>query len=70
MTNKLKEIDKKNLTYYFFGDIINIKNLNPNKIKINQNLYKSVLIYYIGYETIKSYIKLLVQILYTLLSMK
>ena len=30
--NSLKEIDVKNRTYYFFGDGINIKNLDQNKI--------------------------------------
>ena len=50
-SNKLKEIDinnmirkwvinkrnryKKNHTYYFFDDMINIKNLDPNKINID-----------------------------------
>ena len=27
MSNKFKDIDIKNRTYYFFDDIINIKNL-------------------------------------------
>ena len=31
MGNKFKEIDIKNRTYYFFEDIMNIKNLDPNK---------------------------------------
>ena len=26
----------KNCTYYFFDDMIMIKNLNPNKIKIDE----------------------------------
>ena len=30
MSNKVKDIDIKNDTYYFFNDIINIENLNPN----------------------------------------
>ena len=34
--------------------MINIKNLGPNKMKIDKKSYKSVLIYYIGYVTIKS----------------
>ena len=33
--------------------MINIKNLNPNKIKIEKNSYKDVLIYYIVYVTTK-----------------
>ena len=30
MSNELKGIDIKNSTYYFFDDIINIKNFDPN----------------------------------------
>ena len=28
--NSVKEINIKNCTYYFFDDMINIKNLDPN----------------------------------------
>ena len=30
MSNKAKDIDIKNRAYYFFHDIINIKNFDPN----------------------------------------
>ena len=33
MGNKFKDLNMKNCTYYFFNDIINIKNFNPNNIK-------------------------------------
>ena len=36
-----------------FDDIINMKNLDPNKIKIDGNSYKIILIS-IRYETIKN----------------
>ena len=49
MSNKLKEINMKNHTYYFFDDIINTKSFDPNKIKIDEKSYKSIHIYYIGY---------------------
>ena len=39
----------KNRTYYFFNDIINIKNFDPNNIKIDEKSYQNILIYYIGY---------------------
>ena len=52
MSNKVKEIEVKNQTYYFFDDIINIKNFDPNNIKIDEKSYKNILIYYIGYVTI------------------
>ena len=34
MSNKVKDIDIKNRTYYFFDDITNIKNFDRNNIKI------------------------------------
>ena len=42
----------------FLDDMINIKNLDPNKIKINEQSYKSIFIYYVGYMTRNS-VKLL-----------
>ena len=61
MSNKVKDIYIKKQTYYFFFDyIINIKNFDLNNFKINEKLYKNILIYYIGYVTIKDskYIKI------------
>ena len=58
MNNKFKDI--KNRTYYFFDDMTNIKNLDPNKIKIDEKSYQNILIYYIGYVTFKDlrYVKI------------
>ena len=53
MSNKFKDIDIKNRTYYFFDDIINMKNFDPNKIKIDKKSYKDILIYWIGYVVVK-----------------
>ena len=36
MSNKVKDIDIKNRTYYFFNDIINIKVFDPKNIKIDE----------------------------------
>ena len=55
MSNKFKEIDLKNRTYYFFDDMIYTKNLDPNKIKIDENLYKNILICHIGYVSVKEH---------------
>ena len=52
MSSKVKNINIKNHTYYFFDDIINTKDFDPNNIKIDQKLYKNFLVYYIGYVTI------------------
>ena len=43
MSNKFKDIYIKNRTYYFFHDIINMKNFDPNKIKIDEKSYKILL---------------------------
>ena len=39
--------------------IINIKAFDPNNIKIDKKSYKNILIYYIGYVTIKKDLKIL-----------
>ena len=36
MRNKLKDINIKNRTCYFFNDIANIKSFDPNIIKIGE----------------------------------
>ena len=38
MSNKVKEIDITIQTYYVFDDITNVKNFDPNNIKINEKL--------------------------------
>ena len=60
MSNKIKDINIKNHTYYFFDNIINIKNFDRNNIKIDGKSHKNILIYYIGYVTIKDskYVKI------------
>ena len=56
----IEDISIKNHTYYFFDDIISIKNFDPNNIKIDEKLYENILIYYTGYVTIKDskYVKM------------
>ena len=54
MSNKVKDINIKIRTYYFFNDIIDIENFDPNNIKIDEKAYKNILIYYIGY--VKSFL--------------
>ena len=49
MSNKVKDINIKNRTYYFFKDIVNMKNLDLNNIQTDEKSYKNILIYYIGY---------------------
>ena len=52
MSNKDKDVDIKNRTYYFFNDIINIKNFDPNNIRVDETSYKNIPIYYIRYVMI------------------
>ena len=60
MSNKVKDIRIKKHTYYFLDDIIKMKNSDPNNIKIDEKLYKNILIYYIRSMTIKDskYVKI------------
>ena len=53
MSNKVKDINIKNRTDYFFNDIIDIENFDPNNINIYEKSHKDILIYYIGYVRIK-----------------
>ena len=56
----IKEINIKNQTYYFFDDMINITNFDPNLLKIDKKSYKNIDIYYIAYITVKDsyYVKI------------
>ena len=48
---KVKQIEVKNQTYYFYNDIINIDEFDSNLLKIDKKSYKDIDIYYIGYIT-------------------
>ena len=50
---EVKQIEIKNRTYYFYKDMINFKNFEPNVLKIVEKSYKNIGIYNIGYITIK-----------------
>ena len=50
---KVKQTEIKNRTYYFYNDMINLKNFESHLLKINKKHYKGTDIYYIGYITIK-----------------
>ena len=51
----IKQINIKNPTYYFFNDMINIKDFDSNLLKIGKKSYKNIDIYYIGYITKKHF---------------
>ena len=50
---EIKQVNIKNGTYYFYNDIIDIKNFDAWLLKINKKSYKNIGIYNIGYITIK-----------------
>ena len=50
---KVKQIEIKNWSYYFYNGIINIEEFDSNLLKIDKKSYKDIYIYYIGYITIK-----------------
>ena len=50
---EVKQINIKNRTYYFYNDIIDLKNFDARLLKIDKKSYKNIGIYNIGYITIK-----------------
>ena len=50
---KVKQIEIKNRTSYFYHDIINIEKFDSKLLKMDKKLFKDIDIYYIGYITIK-----------------
>ena len=55
---RIKDINIKNRTYYFYDDMVNIKDLDSNLLKIDKNSFKNIAIYYIGYNTKRINLKL------------
>ena len=50
---EVKQINIKNRTYYFYNDIIDLKDFDAKLLKIDKKSYKNIGIYNIGYITIK-----------------
>ena len=48
---KIKQINIKNRTYYFYNDQINLKDFDASLLKVDKEDYKEIGIYYIGYIT-------------------
>ena len=49
----IEQINIKNRTYYFFNNMIKIKDFDSSLIKIDKKSYKNIGIYNTGYITIK-----------------
>ena len=47
---KLKPINVKNRTYYFYNDIIDLDEFDGSKLKVDKKDYNDIDIYYLGYE--------------------
>ena len=47
-----KQINIKNQTYYFYNDIVDLKDFDAKLLNIDKKSYKNIDIYYIGYITI------------------
>ena len=50
---EVKQINTKNRVFYFYKDIIDLKNLDARLLKIDKKSFKDIGIYNIGYITIK-----------------
>ena len=48
-----KQLDIKNRTYYFYNDLINIKDFDAKLLKLDKKISMALNIYYIGYVTKK-----------------
>ena len=48
---KIKDLNIKNRTYYFYDDMINIEDFDSNLLKIDKKSFKNIAIYYLGYIT-------------------
>ena len=50
---EVNQINIKNRAYYFYNEMINLKNFEPNLLQIDRKPYKNIGIYNIGYIAIK-----------------
>ena len=52
---QVKQINIKNQSYYFYDDMVGIRNFYSNLLKIDKKSHKDIDIYYIGFITIKKF---------------
>ena len=50
---KVKRINIKSRTFYFYNDQTSLKNFDARLLKVDKKDYKEIGIYYIGYVTVK-----------------
>ena len=46
-----KQMNIKNRTYYFYNDMLNIKDFDSSLLKLDKKSFKNIAIYYTGYIT-------------------
>ena len=51
---KVKQVEIKKRTFYFYNDIINIEEFISNSLKIDKNSYKNMGIYMLGISQLKT----------------
>ena len=49
----IKQLNVKNRTYYFYNDLLNLKDFDPSLLKLDKKESMNINIYYIGYVTKK-----------------
>ena len=49
-----KKLNIKNRTYYFYDDLIDIKDFDPKLVKLDKKAFKDISMYYIGCVTQKT----------------
>ena len=50
---KVKQINIKSRTFYFYNDQTSLKNFDARLLKVDKKNYKEIGIYYISYVTVK-----------------
>ena len=48
-----KIVNIKNITYYIYDDMVNIKDFDPNLLKLDKKSFRNIGVYHIGYNTKK-----------------
>ena len=49
-----KQLNIKNRTYYFYDDLINLKDFDPSTLKLDKKSSMDISIYYTGYVNKKT----------------
>ena len=49
----IKQLNIKNRTYYFYKDLINLKDFDPKLLKLDKKPSMDISVYFIGYVTKK-----------------